>query len=224
MFPFPFSFVAPTASGLADIDNVYSMEFDGVDDYFQAAAASDVIADFKQPWSVSWWAKWGTQASTSFNGFWQLGNIAGGNTVQLCAQIDATGSGGQITFAHGYVMFPTIQRGFGSGLNDNQWHHYCATGDGSAGNFIVYIDGSSVVQSGGSTASSFATDSNNNIGRMKFGSSVRAFGGFIDELAIFDYQLDSGQVDEIYNATSSGKTADLSSMATPPVAWYRMGD
>ena len=32
MFPFPFSFVAPTASGLADIDNVYSMEFDGVDD------------------------------------------------------------------------------------------------------------------------------------------------------------------------------------------------
>ena len=33
MFPFPFSFVAPTASGLADIDNVYSMEFDGVDDY-----------------------------------------------------------------------------------------------------------------------------------------------------------------------------------------------
>ena len=33
MFPFPFSFVAPTASGLADIDNVYSMEFDGTDEY-----------------------------------------------------------------------------------------------------------------------------------------------------------------------------------------------
>ena len=35
MFPFAFSFVAPTASGLADIDNVYSMEFDGVDDYIE---------------------------------------------------------------------------------------------------------------------------------------------------------------------------------------------
>ena len=37
MFPFPFSFVAPTASGLADIDNVYSMEFDGVNDYIITA-------------------------------------------------------------------------------------------------------------------------------------------------------------------------------------------
>ena len=224
MFPFPFSFVAPTASGLADIDNVYSMEFDGVDDYFEGAPASSVITDFKQPWSVSWWAKWGTQASTSFNGFWQLGNIASGSEVQLSAQIDGTGSGGQITFAHGYSMTPTIQRGFGSGLNDSDWHHYCATGDGSAGNFIIYIDGNSVVQSGGSTAAAYATDSNNNIGRMKFGSSVRPFGGFIDELAIFDYELNSDQVLEIYNATSTGKTADLSAMATPPVAWYRMGD
>ena len=48
--------------------------------------------------------------------------------------------------------------------------------------------------------------------------------GLIDEVAIFNYALDSDQIDEIYNATSTGKTADLSSMATPPVAWYRMGD
>jgi hypothetical protein len=48
--------------------------------------------------------------------------------------------------------------------------------------------------------------------------------GKIDEVAIFDYALDSDQIEEIYNATSTGKTADLSDMATPPVAWYRMGD
>ena len=46
----------------------------------------------------------------------------------------------------------------------------------------------------------------------------------MDEVAFFDYALDSDQVEEIYNATSSGKTADLSAMATPPIAWYRMGD
>ena len=33
MFPFPFSFVAPTSTGIGTVDNVYSMEFDGVDDY-----------------------------------------------------------------------------------------------------------------------------------------------------------------------------------------------
>ena len=37
-------------------------------------------------------------------------------------------------------------------------------------------------------------------------------------------KVDNYSIDEIYNATSSGKTADLSTMATPPIAWYRMGD
>ena len=45
-----------------------------------------------------------------------------------------------------------------------------------------------------------------------------------EKVAVFDYTLDADQILEIYNATSTGKTADLSSMATPPVAWYRMGD
>ena len=52
---------------------------------------------------------------------------------------------------------------------------------------------------------------------------------FGDDLSVFDKiiqtdGINADQVLEIYNATSSGKTADLSSMATPPVAWYRMGD
>jgi hypothetical protein len=50
------------------------------------------------------------------------------------------------------------------------------------------------------------------------------FDGVDDYLIAFDYILTQDQVDEIYNATSTGKTADLSTMATPPVAWYRMGD
>ena len=62
---------------------------------------------------------------------------------------------------------------------------------------------------------------------MKFGSSVRPFGGFIDELAIFNYALSAKQIKEdIYNGTTSGKTADLNNISnlTAPVAWYRMGD
>ena len=59
---------------------------------------------------------------------------------------------------------------------------------------------------------------------VNYNTNTQWFEGGIDELAAFDYTLDAGQVTEIYNATSTGKTADLSSMATPPVAWYRMGD
>ena len=46
----------------------------------------------------------------------------------------------------------------------------------------------------------------------------------MDEIAVFNYALDSGQVQEIYDATSTGVTADLDTLSTPPVAWYRMGD
>ena len=53
MFPFPFSFIAPTASGLADIDNVYSMEFDGVDDYIDIGTISSL--NTTQNFSISLW-------------------------------------------------------------------------------------------------------------------------------------------------------------------------
>ena len=42
-----------------------------------------------------------------------------------------------------------------------------------------------------------------------------------------DYALTAKQIKEdIYNASTTGKTADLSnnSNLTAPVAWYRMGD
>ena len=53
------------------------------------------------------------------------------------------------------------------------------------------------------------------------------FSGNIDEVAIFDYALSARQIkQDIYNGTTSGKTADLNNISnlTPPVAWYRMGD
>ena len=55
MFPFPFSFVAPTASGLADIDNVYSMEFDGADDYVLITDSPLDVLDTSGVISISFW-------------------------------------------------------------------------------------------------------------------------------------------------------------------------
>ena len=204
--------------------SIRSFSFDGVDSYFQIGQTTDVITDFKQAWSVSWWAKW-QGGQSSFAGFWQLGNINSGNVVQLAAHIDSGGSGGQISISHGYSSFPTIQRGFGSSLNDNQWHHYCVTGSGAAGNFIVYIDGSSSTQTGGSTAAGLSTDSNNNIGRIKFGASDRPLTGLMDEMSIWNTALSSDAVTEIYN---SGAPNDLESLTNASssnlVAWYKMGE
>jgi len=71
-------------------------------------------------------------------------------------------------------------------------------------------------------ASSFpALDAN-----LKLGTFTTSFlTGNLDEFAGFaDVALSEPEIIDIYNATSTGKTADLSSMTTPPVAWYRMGD
>jgi len=46
-------------------------------------------------------------------------------------------------------------------------------------------------------------------------------------VAIFDYALTAKQIKEdIYNASTTGKTANLSNNSNlkAPVAWYRMGD
>ena len=53
--------------------------------------------------------------------------------------------------------------------------------------------------------------------------------GQIDEVAIFNYALNAGQIyNDIYLPTKSGTglTADLDNNPnlTAPVAWYRMGD
>jgi hypothetical protein len=54
------------------------------------------------------------------------------------------------------------------------------------------------------------------------------FKGSIDEAAIFNVALTDAEVLSIYNATAVvdgvNKSADLSQLTTPPVAWYRMGD
>ena len=48
--------------------------------------------------------------------------------------------------------------------------------------------------------------------------------GKIDEVAFWNTALEASDVQAIYDATDTNLTADLSLMATPPVAWYRMGD
>ena len=214
MFPFPFSFVAPTASGIGTVDNVYSMEFDGVDDYFDLGTGLNIFRyNINESYSVSLWYK--TTSSAADKTIINLG----ANSYRFTL---ATASSGKITFGAGnsstvgvtYNWLPTA-----GAINDGNWHHICIVQDSSGGivNLTSYVDGSS---SGSGISTTFVTQNNNRIGDGHYG----AMEGGLDEVAIFNYALDSDQVQEIYDATSTGVTADLSTLDTPPVAWYRMGD
>jgi hypothetical protein len=216
MFPFPFSFIAPTASGLADIDNVYSMEFDGVNDYINAGTGSELKPNIV---SCSVWIK--GAANTAYSRILSQDGPTGG----------ADGYGFYVTTATNEVVFAiktdvtgTVTSSSSGVVLDGTWHHLVGTYDGS--NVNIYVDGNIVGSPVAGTAVLSYGIGGLTIGCMSEPTALPSylFTGNIDEVAIFNYALDSDQVEEIYNATSTGKTADLSAMATPPVAWYRMGD
>ena len=203
MFPFPFSFVAPTASGLADIDNVYSMEFDGVDDYIETGFTPPTGASAR---TISVWFY---PDNSLFK------NICGYGTAASNQGFDIVNYTSNTVGVH---LFGTAVLAGGT-YNASAWNHYAVTYDGTT--LRGYLNGVAVATS--TNTVNTGTTVNFEIARGAY-TTANHFGGKIDEVAVFDYMLDSDQIEEIYNATSTGKTADLSTMATPPVAWYRMGD
>jgi len=261
MFPFPFSFVAPTASGLADIDNVYSMEFNGIDDTFSfknewfAPTTPLNATDGNHVGSVSMWFNLSNVSqydfmlglNTRFSGpylriaFDTNGNFGTNRNLRVVLNASDNAGGevsGQVLL---YDNTSTSYGGTGITWQPDTWYHIAVVYDKNATNrMIIYLDGVPfpVPNTNGNitngarligtmpyslpyTATSSTAGNKCNIG--SYYDSYGFFAGIIDEVALFDYALDSDQIEEIYNATSTGKTADLSSMATPPIAWYRMG-
>jgi len=219
MFPFPFSFVAPTASGLADIDNVYSMEFDGTNYMF-----SDIDGTSLTNLSISMWFKIDSipllamgvnQTILSWtNNLPMASNYY--HFILLQFKKTSYQTNYRITQQNTQLESNNIAE---SDLTN--WHHLALVRKNSNTTWTMYLDGvaQDTYNDGGSPSYL------NRAEQIYIGKQYPSgFNGKIDEVAIFDYALDSDQIEEIYNATSTGKTADLSDMATPPVAWYRMGD
>ena len=107
-----------------------------------------------------------------------------------------------------------------------KWHHLALVRKNSNTTWTMYLDG---------VAQDTYNDNGSPINQVRakqiyIGKQYQfGFNGLIDEVAIFDYDLTSQQVQEIYNLTNNntGKTANLNKLeyaTTNPIAWYRMGD
>jgi len=101
--------------------------------------------------------------------------------------------------------------------------------------FIVFTWDGSVIKSyqnnavTGNVSNNFPAFTWEDFGYLLVGqddsSASRQLGGFVDELAFYNYELTEDAIKAIYAATANGETADLSTLSTgAPVAWYRMGD
>ena len=208
--------------GLAQVDNLYSFEFDGSTALIDLG--TDVLFDSTGGFSISAWVyldgytasfpaivKLITDKSATSNTCWSMGlsNTAGYTGVFFGSSSDFAKSRTDGDISGDFI---------------GAWKHVCVTFDGvdrgALSSYKIYVNGVNItlVAAGAFGATSTASST------IGWAISTNYWNGKIDEVGIFNVALTNPEVLSIYNATTTGKTADLNALSTPPTRWYRMGD
>ena len=198
------------STGLDQLDNNFSMEFDGVDDYMNTGTIVGGAGDI----SASFWIK--TSASDDWSTEYPV--------VMYAAGVQSYGIGHtrQDGTSDRYVkMGATLGT---TALNDGNWHHLVWTREISSGYLNIYVDGNTTPELTGTFSGTYSYNFRIGSYTNSIGTATLFFDGNVDEVAYWNVVLTPTEIEDIYNATSTDKTADLSAMSTPPVVWYRMGD
>jgi len=221
----------------SQVDNVYSMAFDGNSDYVNAGTSLFTDADISSI-SISCWIK--TPVNNTFTGAIvskdQANSASHGGTA-------AKNRNFLLQLSSGSLFWQTSPATSGTNFQnesvartaysvvDGNWHNIVVTyksgSTSGTAEKLIYIDGELKQTTSQASLSNISNNTSVPIEIGRRGDAARYFDGNIDEVAIFDYVLSAKQIKEdIYNATTSGKTADLNnnSNLTAPIAWYRMGD
>ena len=223
MFPYPIGFNTSPAAGIDDIDNVYSMAFDGVDDYVNCGEIPPLFEYFPigtakdTTWSASMWVK-----GSSAGAFFEIPYI---EVNSLGARSFGFAFSTYLYFGGKYAGIKIKETGV-TAFSTTDWNHIVMTFDGvdytAVSSYTLYVDNVSIAIELIIPNITDFTTKNISIGV----AGTLYWDGSMDEVALFDYELSADDVTEIYDATDfvTDKCADLSSMSTPPIAWYRMGD
>jgi hypothetical protein len=197
---------------LAGIANNYSMSFDGTNDFIDLGRPTSLnLMPSVDEFSVSAWFKTSAQGT-----IYSFGAPSSNSNTQI-----------KIAIRGGDYLPEVVLKGTATTIgsttyNDGNWHNIVLTCTTSTAN--LYIDGSNVGSPTIGTATITSTD-NGAIGARTAPTGGFFFNGFIDEVAIWDTALTSTQVSEIYNATGTNLTKDLTTVSgSNLIYWNRMGD
>tara|TARA_Y100000310_G_scaffold127943_1_gene127096 strand:- start:828 stop:1547 length:720 start_codon:yes stop_codon:yes gene_type:complete len=204
-----FSNKSAIISGGSKLENLYSLQFDGTDDY--VTCGDDSSLDLTTSLTMSVW-------------FYAEGFQGGTDVSGLCCKL-----GGSPANGYGFVTrdnSPAEERphffiakagafkrvDHDVDITANKWYHMAATYDNTT--MKLYINGNLVdssAQSGacGSTATDFE------IGRMA-SSNGNAYEGLVDELSVFNTVLTAAQIRAVYN---HGISTDLSGTSGLVAYW-----
>tara|TARA_R100000655_G_scaffold78384_1_gene117796 strand:+ start:1208 stop:1951 length:744 start_codon:yes stop_codon:yes gene_type:complete len=190
--------------------NLYSTEYDGVDDYITTSLN---LARTTYPnISLSCWVKMDKSTLNTFTSY---------NPMGVYVQVFPNSSPIRI-YTDGLKNAYVRVQGNGTSntttdLADGSWHHIIQTCEYDAGGTIinVYIDG--VKEITNALFLSYAPIT----GDLFIGSrnaSTFFFNGLVDEVAVFISILSQSDVTSIYNG---GVPNNLNNLSTPPLSWWR---
>ena len=187
-------------------------------------------------WSIGLWFKTGTNSNTaqtifsiaSHSNTWDnyielrwTGSALNERKLDLIIN-DASQAGGQ-----GRLRLQTPN----TSANASRWYHITITNNGtsytSSGHGIkIYIDGvlqtlSVHTQQNGGVTTGTLDAYYLHVGKSAGSTSNWLRGSQVNELALWNSELSSSDVTDLYN---SGSSFDLTTMTNSPDHWYRMGD
>lgn len=209
--------------GLESIANNFSMQFNGVDEFFDAGLITEV--DGSADCTISFWMKRGISTSGLEE---RIISTRGTSIRDHGIEFRIRPSDGKLSYTFGFNQSGTGGGYTGGNIStslNNDWHHVVLVVDATAGTTTSYLDGQPVQTLNKTTFSMSGTLYNFVIGARANDKTSNYF-GYIDEVGVFDYKLTDANIENIYNITNDDPTqaADLSTLSTPPIAWYRMGD
>ena len=198
--------------------NTSTLSFNGTDSYIQVASSSD-FAFGTSGYSISLWFKPnGTNSGLSNAGV----NILDMRSTSINEPVPSLwirtdGATGfiKLLVELNYRAQATVT------LNSGNWYHVVVTNDGYTSK--IYLNGNTTpIASGTDTTNYLAAPLK--IGRF-YANNQYSFSGEIDEVAIWNKAITSCDVAGIYQASSNGITADLSTVYPSNLKYYnRMGD
>ena len=199
----------------APFSNQFSFEFDGVDEFFDLGTSNTL--EFTNNFSISLWIK---ETTTSLNrGILVVGDF--GNSHGYRIQRTSSNK----------IAFHTAARTATSttSINTGDWFHVVAIWETSVGGGIgnrnrIYING--VLEGTATTGVAFPPTYTGTIYKQiayPYNTTGNEFAGNIDEVSLWNTNLSSTAVTEIYN---SGVPNNLNSHTNVSnlISWYRMGE
>lgn len=199
----------------------YSANFDGANDYL--SAPTTLLNFYGSGGTISAWIKPSSVTATQTEPIKNRSIISKG-AVYFSLGINEAGYPILYFYAGG------IRELTGTTLvSTSSWMHIAATWDTT--DSFLYVNGSQEATS--STLTPADIDSGQTgtaayVGKT-IGASADTYGGFMDELSLFNSRLTAGQITNIYKGETSGGSGgtngtpgDLSTFS--PLNWFRMGN